>query len=485
MTRATAIPEAPSRGVVSLYRYSGLRLLCAALIAAVVLCSSGGARAQPYPVPPTWGGDILDRPRLLGDWSGLRDDLGRKGIVLDIDALLTPQTVLSGGRNTGGNFWGNLDYTLNIDTQKAGLWPGGFLKLQADTGFGSNAYRDSGGIIPINAAALIPGPNNRTTALMNASLTQFLSPQFGAFLGKINTIDSSATEFYGDYRTQFQNAAFNFPMSLEQVPISTFGGGLIAIPQEDILLSATVLGANGKPDSNDPGEAFNGVMVLGTGELKVKPWGLAGHHAVNIEWNDKKRFSLNQDPSNLATLLLQERFPRLASPGPVLTQIIARFFPNLLVPVQPANRETSSWAVTYAFDQYFWQPDGDPKHGVGLFFAFGASDGNPNPIQYSFLTGIGGKGVVPGRPDDTFGIGLARTEFSDALLPLLRQRLDLGLRHEDAVEMYYNAAITGWLNLTADLQIVKPALTRALNEDGRLAHVDTALVLGTRLRVRF
>jgi porin len=92
---------------------------------------------------------------------------------------------------------------------------------------------------------------------------------------------------------------------------------------------------------------------------------------------------------------------------------------------------------------------------------------------------------VPGRPDDTFGIGLARTEFSDALLPLLRQRLDLGLRHEDAVEMYYNAAITGWLNLTADLQIVKPSLTRALNEDGRLAHVDTALVLGTRLRVRF
>src|ERR1043166_2414790 len=209
---------------------------------------------------------------------------------------------------------------------------------------------------PDHTAALIPGPNNRTTALMNASLTQFLSPQFGAFLGKINTIDSSATEFYGDYRTQFQNAAFNFPMSLEQVPISTFGGGLIAIPQEDILLSATVLGANGKPDSNDPGEAFNGVMVLGTGELKVKPWGLAGHHAVNIEWNDKKRFSLNQDPSNLATLLLQERFPRLASPGPVLTQLIARFFPTLLVPGQPANRETSSWAVTYAFDHISGSP---------------------------------------------------------------------------------------------------------------------------------
>ena len=81
--------------------------------------------------------------------------------------------------------------------------------------------------------------------------------------------------------------------------------------------------------------------------------------------------------------------------------------------------------MTYAFDQYFWQPDGDPKHGVGLFFAFGASDGNPNPIKYSFLTGIGGKGVMPGRPDDTFGIGFARTQFSNDLVPLLRQQFNL------------------------------------------------------------
>src|SRR3954470_931017 len=175
------------------------------LLILTLLGASDVADAQPYPVPPTWGGEILSRPRLLGDWGGWRDELGRKGVVLDIDALLTPQTILSGGRNIGSDFWGNVDYTLNIDTQKAGLWPGGFLKLQADTGFGSNAYRDSGGIIPINTAALIPGPNERTTALMNASLTQFLSPQFGVFLGKINTFDAAATEFYGDYRSQFQN----------------------------------------------------------------------------------------------------------------------------------------------------------------------------------------------------------------------------------------------------------------------------------------
>lgn len=86
----------------------------------------------------------------------MRDELGRKGIVFDIDFLATPQVVTSGGRSTGGNFWGNLDYTINIDTQKLGLWPGGFFELSADTGFGSNVFENAGTIMPVNTAALLP-----------------------------------------------------------------------------------------------------------------------------------------------------------------------------------------------------------------------------------------------------------------------------------------------------------------------------------------
>jgi len=65
--------------------------------------------------------------------------------------------------------------------QKLGLWPGGFLKFSADTGFGSNAFHDAGTIVPVNTAALLPAPDDRTRALMNATLTQFFSPQFGVF----------------------------------------------------------------------------------------------------------------------------------------------------------------------------------------------------------------------------------------------------------------------------------------------------------------
>jgi porin len=456
------------------------------LVGLVVLFAPNCARAQLVDVPDTWGGDIWSRPRLTDDWGGLRDDLAKMGLIFDIDLLTTPQDVVSGGRSTGGGFWGNIDYTLNLDTQKLGLWPGGSFKFQADTGFGSNVFKDAGTVVPVNTAALIPGINDRTTALMNATLTQFFSPQFGLFAGKINMLDSAVTEFYGDYRSQFENAAFNFPMTLEQVPISAFGGGAIVIPQQDILLSALAIDPDGTPTSNDLGKAFTGgVEVLASGKLTIKPFGLVGHQSLGLSWNNKQRFSLTQDPSNLAVLLLQNRFPRLANPGPVLTDILGRFFPALLVPAVPANRQSSSWAVSYSFDQYFWQPDGNPNHGIGLFFGFGASDGNPNPIQYSFITGIGGKGVVPGRPDDTFGLGVARTQFSSAFVPFLRQQLNLGLQREDAIEMYYNAALTQWLNLTADLQIINPGLKKALNAAGQLANIDTAVVAGARLRVRF
>ncbi len=452
----------------------------------ILLLAPDFAGAQPYPTPDTWGGDIWSRPRLTGDWGGLRDDLAKLGVVFDTDLLLTPQDVVSGGRRTGSGLWGNIDYTLNIDTQKLGLWPGGFFKFQGDTGFGSNVFQDVGAVVPVNTAALVPGVNERTTALMNATLTQFFSPQFGLFAGKINMLDSGVTEFYGDYRTQFLNTAFNFPMTLEQVPIAAFGGGAIVIPQQDILLSALALDPNGTPTSNDLGHAFSaGVEVLASGKLTIKPFGLVGHQSLGLSWNNKQRFSLIQDPNNLAVSLLQTQFPRLVNPGPVLTGILERFFPALLVPAVPANRESSSWALSYSFDQYFWQPDGNPKHGIGLFFGFGASDGNPNPIQYSFITGIGGKGVVPSRPDDTFGLGFARTQFSGDFVPFLRQQLSLGLQREDAIEIYYNAAVTQWLNVTGDLQIIGPGIQKALNAASQLANVDTAVVAGARLRVRF
>jgi porin len=456
-----------------------------AVLVAVILWASA-VSAQPIDVPPTWGGDLWERPRLTGSWFGLRDEMGKKGVVLDLDMLLTPQGVLTGGRDTGAEFWGSAEYTLNLDTGKAGLWPGGFLKVQAVSTFGDTIFRDSGALVPLDTTTLDPEFNKPSTGLLNLTFMQFLSPKFGLVAGKIYTLDALHGEFAGNYRTQFMNSALTLPMSLALVPFSAYGGGVIALPWEGVVLSALVLDPSGTVKNNDITDAFDdGVMALGIGQVAITPFGLRGTQRAGVMWSDKTRLSLDQDPGNIARLLLTERFPRLGNPGPVLRRILERFFPGLLVPVQRANREDSTWAMFYGFDQYLWHPGGDKTRGIGLFFTFGAADGETNPVKYSYAMGVGGKGVVPGRPRDTFGVGWARTELSDDFIPFLRQQLRLGLEREDAVEIFYNASLTPWLNVTADLQIIEPALTKTLGSSGQLKDVDTAVVAGLRLQVRF
>jgi len=458
----------------------------AAIAALGLLAAAPHAVAQPVEVPSTWGGDVWSRPRLTGSWGGFRDELGKKGVVFDVDLLATPQGVASGGRDTRAEFWGNTEYTLNVDSGKLGLWPGGLLKIYAMSSFGSSVNPASGAIVPVNTAAFLPELDDPTTALLHLTFTQFLSPKFGVFVGKAFTLDADANEFADDYHRKFLNMGLDVNTISAMFPVSAYGGGLVVLPWPGAIFTVNVLDPSGTPTNNDISEAFrDGVMVGAEGRITIKPFGLVGHQLVGFGWSNKERLSLEQDPSNLARLFVASQFPRLEDPGPVLRRILARFFPGLLVPTQPVNRVEDTWAVYYNFDQYLWSPKDDPSRGVGVFFRFGVSDGVANPIKYTFNVGAGGKGVVPGRPFDTFGVGWSRVEFSDNFVPFLRKQLDLGLDREDAIEMYYNVSITRWLNATVDLQIVEPGLKKTLDSSGRLRDVSTAVIAGLRIYARF
>ncbi len=447
---------------------------------------AGPANAQPMQIPDTWGGDLVSRPRLTGDWGGIRDKLGRRGIVLDVNLLQTFQGVASGGRDTGVEYGGSADYRLHLDTEKLGLWPGGFVSLHAESSFGENVLGDAGALSPVSGDAMFPIPNESVSTLTNLTFMQFLSPRFGIFFGKVETIEGDANAFAGDHRTQFLNLGFNFNMTTLLTPVSALGGGIVLVPWDDATLSLSVLDPSGQPDESGFGDAFtDGVLVAGEGRTAVKLFGLLGHQLIGFTWSNKDRLSLRQDPSNVARLILFQRLPRLQNPGPILRRILERFFPGLLLPVAPLERVSDAWSIYYNFDQYLWSPVGDPTRGVGLFFRIGLSDGKANPIKYHYSVGIGGKGIVPGRPDDTFGVGWSRLIFSDDLFPFLRSSLDLGLDHEDVIELFYNVAVTNWLHVTADLQVIEPGLTKTLNAGNQLKDVDTALVGGLRVRIQF
>jgi porin len=450
-------------------------------------CMTGWAAAQPVDVPPTWGGSFWDRPRLTGSWFGFRDDLGKKGVVLDVDLLQIPQGVITGGTDDVAKYGGMAEYTLNVDTQKLGLWPGGFFNIMAMTGFGENVNTASGALLAANVVALLPQPEKENfTGLMNLSYMQFFSKQFGVVVGKLYGLGADDNTFAHDFRSTFLNTAFAFNMTLDLFPFTAYGGSLIILPWDGAQFTVAVVDPDGTAQNNDISEAFSkGVLVTAEGRVRIKPFGLVGHQLVGFGWSNKERFAIDQDPANIARLLLTNQFPRLSDPGPILRRILERFFPQLLVPTQPANKVNYTWAIYYNFDQYLWSPQGQPDQGIGMFFRFGASDGVANPVKYAYNVGIGGKGIVPGRPQDNFGIGWAHTQLSGNFVPFLRQRLDLGLEKEDAVEMYYNAALTRWLTATLDLQIINPSLKKTLDAAGQLKDVNTSVVAGLRLYARF
>ena len=451
----------------------------------VLLSALGTAlplHAMPYDTPETWGGDLASRARLTGDWGGARDDMAKKGVVLDLDVYWMPQKITSGGKDTSGGAWGNAIATLNVDTQKAGLWPGGFFKAQTVTSLGNSILKDTGALVPPNLAWILPNVDTET-GLQELTYTQFLSEKFGVFLGKINSI-APTNVLHGDYTTGFLNTGLNFPLTLGMVPLSAYGAGALYLPSHDVTLVGMLLDPNGTIYEDDLGDAFDGgVMALVSADLKVRPYGLPGHQNVILTYSNKDRTSLVQDPRNIGRMLLDKRFPRLGNPGPILSEIFEKR--GIAPTAAPLNEESNTWAAVYSFEQFVWQPAGNPTGGIGLFFSAGVSDGKANPVKYSYSLGLVGKGVVQSRPRDDFGIGWTRSEFSDDFVPVLRDEFDLGLDREDAVELYYNAAVTPWLSISPSVQIISPALDRALDSSGNFRDLDTTYIVGVRVGVRF
>jgi len=440
--------------------------------------------AMPTDTPDTWGGDLASRPRLTGDWGGARDDMAKKGVTLDVDVYWMPQTILSGGKNETTASWGNAITAFKVDTGKAGWWPGGFFKVQTVTSFGNNLISDVGALTPANISWLLPAVEP-DTGLQEFTYTQFFSPHFGVFVGKMNSI-APTNVLHGDYTKDFLNTALIGPMTFALMPLSAYGGGALYHPSHDVTLAAIVMDPNGTITSDDVGDAFDdGVTALFSADLKVNPGGLPGHQTLIFTWSSKDRTSLLQDPENVGRIFLEERYPRLGDPGLILSDIFDALgiSPN----ADPLNVEDDSWTATYSLEQFIWQPAGDPGRGIGVFFSASASDGNPNPIKSSYQLGLVGKGVVPNRPRDDFGIGWSRADFSDEFLRELRASpSDPVQDYEDVVELYYNVAVTPWLSVSPSLQIVSPALNKTFDTaSDTFKDIDTNYIAGVRVGIRF
>src|SRR6266436_1039155 len=217
-------------------------IVTAIFLLAIFLSKVVGAGEAPPPAEP-YSGDFWSRSTLTGDWGGLRNELAQKGITFDVNITQIGQGVVNGGKSGAWQYGGRGDIVFNADSQKLGLWPGGFLNMEAEGNWASSVNQNTGALMPVNASQTIPLPGQNFD-LPALNFTQFLSPYAGLTIGK----DA----------TQFMNMAFNFnPVLAFTVPYSTLGTGVIVLPTKDpkeAIASLLVLQANGQPNTSGFGD---------------------------------------------------------------------------------------------------------------------------------------------------------------------------------------------------------------------------------------
>jgi porin len=422
----------------------------------------GGVAWAQLPQIQDYSGDLWSRPSLTGDWGGLRNTLAKKGINLDVDLVQGVQ-----GLNVGGSFrnqdsirypyGGHAQYDLNVDTGKLGLWPGGFLHIMGESQFGSYLQgKETGALLPPNAAALYPVPFDETTTLTSVVFTQFLAKSFGLYLGKIDTFSGDANAFAHEWKTQFMNTGFGpNPALFNIAPYSTLGAGFLLLPTDAVVFNFAALSPGGTASSAGFDELFEkGVVLFGELRVGIKPFGLPGHQLLGGGWNSQTYTSLAQDP-------------RDAIP---FGSIIRGEIPISNAGSEVQIRKTSgSWSAYYNFDQFLYTTKADGSQGIGIFGRIGLGDQNTNILQQFYSFGIGGQGMLPGRDLDRFGIGFYYSNFSNKLPGRILSGNEIGL------ETFYNIAATNWLYVTPDIQVIEPAGRRA----------TTAFLTALRVQMRF
>jgi porin len=386
----------------------------------------GGSLATPadspdYPEPalPPFG--------ITGDWLGARELLFDSGIDLRTNLSQFYQGVTTGGLRQTFSYGLKFDYFGTIEGEKLVGWEGLFVNLHGESRFGQSINRDAGSLVPANFALEFPKPVGSASALTNMQIEQFLGPDFAVTFGKLNAADGVNIHPFlgGNGINRFMNEAFVLsPLYGRLIPYSTPGAGFSYLRDFDPVFTFLVLDTNGRPDTSGVSHMFsNGATLFGSLRAPVQPFGLPGHQSLEAGYASGRFSPLTEDD-------------------------------YIILPGIPAQRRSGSWLAAYGFDQFLVIDPEDPTKGWGIFANISLADQTTNPVHWFLNLGVGGESPIPGRSSDSFGLGY----YYLATSSVLRQTLGplAPSASEQGFELYYNATITSWFTLAADIQALDP-----------------------------
>lgn len=353
-------------------------------------------------------------------------------------------------------YTGRGEYDLVFDLEKFGGLPFGSLLVRAEHWYGDygNVSLNTGAFAPaVFGAALPPAPNDEGDLfLTNFVLTQPLSEELVVFAGKKDVLGGADQDVFagGDGTDQFINQALVAnPAFLLGLPYTSFTTG-VAMPRDWGMMTAYVYDPQDRTQDffNDLDSLFSTGVIVG-GEVKVNTnfFDRKGDHHVGGMWKhvDLTDLSFAEPPPGV--------YPEPTVPG----------FPTI----------SDSYTIYYGFDQYLVEFGDKQKRGYGLFGRASISDGNPTPVRYFLSAGLGGYSPVGRTRGDQFGVGWYYVGASEEF-GLLPQAI-FGPRDGTGVEAFYNFQVTPWMNITPDVQYIRPEAS---------AIADDAFVYGVRASVK-
>ena len=378
----------------------------------------------------------------------------------------------TGGIRQGATYDGVLWTYLNGDLHKAGFWKGLCFYADAYQIHGQSITADHiGSLVTVSNYEALPSTRLSELWLEQHMFNDHLAVRVGQLTADTEFLLSLGGSYFLDGTWGWASlASADLPGGGPAYPLSTPGVRVAFKPNDQWSLKIGVY--NGDPVSPDcTGNPqlcntdglefrFNSpplLMAEGSYKYNQDAW-LPGTVKIG-GWNHFGTFH-------------DQRFDSGGMPIAVK--------PNSGRPIE------GDWAIYGIIDQLIWRvPDSKEPKGIGLFGRVIGAPTDQNLADFYADGGITFSGMIPHRPDDTLGIGLAYTGISSEAHGFdLNSGLAVARTHEVLAEVCYTAQLKPGWTVQPDFQYIwQPG--GGMPEPSGKGTVENAAVWGMRTTINF
>jgi porin len=392
--------------------------------------------------------DFLEET-LTQDWGGLRNDLGRLGIMPTASYTTQLMGTPSGGQTRGFTYAGTLQAGIVWDLDKLLHVPGLSFNIGAAWSTGKNLSADYiGNTFTVQSAYTAPGNGTNNLTLGEIYLQQQLfGNSLGIALGRLAPQSTFAT----------------MPVLNQYI-----NGGINPVPGHLIINDASFT-------SYAPGVEWGAQAIyhispsfqFAAGVFNTNPNSAAGAKG-GLD------FALQQGNRGALTVVQMNYLSNHGSHDPGLPgqYSLGGFYDsNRFTSLSNSNSiESGTYSVYGLFQQMLYRDGGaDSRKGLTVWGEISIAPKSRVSIMPYFLgAGASYQGLIPGRNDDITSAGFIHGTFS---------RFIPDTTAETVIEANYQITVRRWLSITPDLQyVIRPSGS---------SHIGNALVLGTQLTISF